>query len=323
MQSKEQKPARDEWTPPWTLRVRRRIERGLGIFMYRLARRMSRRSALRLANSLGSLIYRMFRKYRMVCVDGLTIAFGDKYSYEEKIEIARKSQTNLARTVMDFLRFEDYSREEMLALCVDVSGKEHMEKAIERSKGGVIGLTGHLGSWEYCGAWVVASGWNLCAVGKEQRDPGITKLMLDLRSAVGIKHIPTSKRGNLDLIRALKSKNTILGLLSDQNGGRDGIFVDFFGLPASSVRGPAFLALRYDVPVVPIFALWEGDNYRIEILPEVELARSGDEEADILENTQRFQKVIEGMVRKYPEQWLWAHRRWKTRPPGEPPVHLH
>ena len=323
MQSKVEKKNNEEWKPPWTLRVRRRIERALGLLIYRLARMLSRRSALGLANFLGGLIYRMFRKYRMVCVDGLTIAFGDKYSYEEKLEIARRSQTNLARTVMDFLRFRDYSNEQLLELCRDVSGREHMERAMERSKGGVIGLAGHFGSWEYCGAWVVASGWNLCAVGKEQRDPGITKLMLDLRSAVGIKHIPTSKRGNLDLIRALKSKNTMLGLLSDQNGGKDGIFVDFFGVPASSVRGPAFLALRYDVPVVPIFALWDGDYYRIEILPEIEVVRSGDEEKDILENTQRFQKALEGMVRKYPEQWLWAHRRWKTRPAGEPPLHKH
>jgi KDO2-lipid IV(A) lauroyltransferase len=114
-----------------------------------------------------------------------------------------------------------------------------------------------------------------------------------------------------------------LGLLSDQNGGRDGVFVDFFGVPASSVRGPAFLALRYDVPVVPIFALWDGDKYRIEILPEVPVTRTGDDETDIRENTQRFQKAIEEMVRKYPGQWLWAHRRWKTRPPGEPPLHRH
>jgi len=259
----------------------------------------------------------------MVCMDGITIAFGDAYTYEQKCEIARRSQTNLVRTVMDFLRFENYTREELLGLCSGEVGREHLERAMEKSKGGIIGVTGHLGSWEYCGAWVVASGWNVAAVGKAQRDPGVTKLMLDLRAAVGIKHIPRTKQGNMDLIRSVRSKGTILGLISDQNGGKDGVFVDFFGVPASSVRGPAFLALRYDVPVVPVFALWDGDNYRIEVLPEVELVRTGDDENDILVNTQRFQKVIEEMVRKYPDQWLWAHRRWKTRPPGEPPLHKH
>ncbi len=314
---------KQDWKPPWTLRVRWRIERVLGLFIYWLARRISRKSALKLADFLGGVLFRLFKKYRLVCMDGLTIAFGDKFTDEEKLEIIRKSQTNLVRTVMDFLRFEKYSREEFLALAVSVTGREHLEAAMERSSGGVIGLTGHLGSWEYSGAWTVMSGWRLVAVGKEQRDPGITKIMLDSRAAVGIKHIPKTKRGNLELIRALKTKGTILGLISDQNGGKDGIFIDFFGVPASSVKGPAYLALRYNVPVVPIFALWDGDNYRIEILPEVELIRTDDEDSDVLANTQRFQKVIEDMVRKYPDQWLWAHRRWKTRPKGEPPLHLH
>ncbi len=308
---------------PWTIRVRWRIERVLGYFIFWLARRLSRKSALRLADHLGAIMYKLFRKYRMVCMDGLTIAFGDKYTEEEKIEITKKSQKNLTRTVMDFLRYGLYTNEELLALAPVVEGREHLEKAIERSKGGVIGIAGHLGSWEYGGAWVCASGWKLVAVGKAQRDPGITKLILEQRAAVGIQHILKTKQGNIDLIRAIRSKGTVLGLLSDQNGGRDGIFVDFFGVPASSVRGPAFLALKYDIPVVPVWAIWDGDNYRMEIYPEVELVRTGDMEADVIENTQRIQKVIEGMVEKYPEQWLWVHRRWNTRPEGEPPLHLH
>lgn len=287
------------------------------MFVYWLARRISRRSALRFADHLGALSFYMFRRYRNICLRNLTIAFGDELTRKEKLELTLRSQMNLTRTVMDLLKFEGYSTEEFLSLAPVVSGREHLVNAFERSRGGVIGLAGHLGSWEYSGAWVVASGWNLSAVGKEQRDPGITRIMLDQRASAGIKHIPRGKSGNIELVRALKSKNTMLGLISDQNGGRDGVFVDFFGIPASSARGPAFLALRYAVPVVPIFSIWDGDNYRIEILPEVELVKTGDEEKDIVENTQRFQKVIEEMVRKYPGQWLWAHRRWKTRPEGE------
>lgn len=275
-----------------------------------------------MADWLGGVFFRVFERYRLVCLDGLSIAFGGSLSGKEKLAIVRQSQKNMMRTVMDFLRFGLYSREELLALAPMVVGREHLEAALERSKGGVIGLTAHLGGWEYSGAWVAAQ-WTLAAVGKEQRDPGITRIMLDQRAAVGIKHIPRTKRGNMDLVRTLRTRGTVLGLLSDQNGGKDGVFVDFFGVPASTVRGPAFLALRYDVPVVPVFALWDGDKYRVEILPEVPVTKTGDEERDIRENTQRFQRVIEEMVRKYPGQWLWAHRRWKTRPPGEPPLHRH
>jgi KDO2-lipid IV(A) lauroyltransferase len=198
-----------------------------------------------------------------------------------------------------------------------------MEAAIARTEGGVIVMAAHIGNWEYCGAWIVASGWPLSAVGKEQRDPGITKIMLDQRLAAGIKHIPRTKRGQTEIVRTIRTKGSVLGLLSDQNGGKDGVFVDFFGVPASSVKGPAVLAMKYKAPVVPIFALWDGDMYKMEIFPELKMANTGDEEKDVLENTQRCQKVIEEMVRKYPGQWLWAHRRWKTRPAGEPPLHRH
>jgi Kdo2-lipid IVA lauroyltransferase/acyltransferase len=309
--------------PPLSLRMRWRLERILGSFIYWLARRISRKAALRLATRLGDFLYYSFRKYRLVCIDGITIAFGDSLTLEQKQQMARSSQRNLVRTVMDFLRFGLYSKEQLLALAPVVIGRENLEAGFAKSEGGIIGLTAHLGSWEYLGAWMVASGWPLAAVGKEQRDPGITKIMLDQRLAAGIRHIPRTKKGQTDIIRALRAKGTMLGLISDQNGGKDGVFVDFFGVPASSAKGPAVLAMKYNSPVIPIFALWDGDLYRIEILPEVEMVRTGDNEKDMIENTQRCQKVLEDMVRKYPGQWLWAHRRWKTRPAGEPPLHRH
>jgi len=322
MQAKKENKGNTRRDVPWTIRARWRIERVLGYFIFWLAGRLSRKSALKLANFLGWVLFKLFRKYRQVCIDGLKIAFKDEYTDEEIYELARQSQYNLVRTVMDFLKFRQYSKEELLALAPVVEGREYLEAASARSDGGVIGFTGHFGSWEYCGAWLVASGWQLYAVGKEQRDPGVTKLMLDARTAVGIKHISKGGQGNRELIRSIKEKNAILGLLSDQNGGKDGIFVDFFGHQASSVRGPAAIARRYGIPVVPLFAFWDGDKYRIEIYPEVELSVTDDEDADEVVNTQSFMKVLEGMVRKYPGQWLWAHRRWKTRPPGEPPLHF-
>ena len=310
--------------PSWFIffvRVRRRLEGILGGGLAWILRRMSRKRALRVADFLAWIIFTFFRRNKRVSLDVITLAFGDKYSKEEKLKIIRKSQVYMCRTIVDFLKFSTYTDEEMLALCSGVTGREHLERALEKSPGGVIGLTGHIGAWEYGGAWVVKSGWALAAVGKEQRDPGVTKIMLDARAATGIKHIPRTKEGNTEIIRSLRTKNTVLGLVSDQNGGWDGVFVDFFGIPASSVKGPAYLALKFNVPVVPIFAIWDGDRYRMEILPEVEIARTGDPEKDILVNTQKFQKVLEVMVRKYPEQWLWGHRRWKTRPAGEGPVH--
>jgi KDO2-lipid IV(A) lauroyltransferase len=102
-----------------------------------------------------------------------------------------------------------------------------------------------------------------------------------------------------------------------------GVFVDFFGIPACTASGLARIALRTDAAVVPGFTIWDESlrKYRLRFDPAVELVRTGDLEADIVANTQKFTKVIEDYVRKYPEQWLWVHRRWKTRPEGEPPLY--
>jgi KDO2-lipid IV(A) lauroyltransferase len=102
-----------------------------------------------------------------------------------------------------------------------------------------------------------------------------------------------------------------------------GVFVDFFGIPACTASGLARIALRTDAAVLPGFTIWDEDlgKYRLRFDPSLELIRTGDQEADIVANTQMFTKVIEEYVRKYPEQWLWVHRRWKTRPEGEAPLY--
>jgi len=113
--------------------------------------------------------------------------------------------------------------------------------------------------------------------------------------------------------------NEVVGILMDTNmTPPQGVFVDFFGIPACTASGLARIALRTDAAVVPGFTIWDESlgKYRLRFDPAVELVRTGNLEADILANTQKFTKIIEGYVRQYPEQWLWVHRRWKTRPEG-------
>jgi len=324
MSSKDQNIKKPDRKPAWYIflvRVRRRLEGILGRGLAWVVRKQTREQAFGVADFFANFIFKSLTKVRQISLECITIAFGDKYTTEQKLEFIRMSQVYMCRTVIDFLKFNTYSDDEFFSLCTKITGHEHLENAFKKSPGGVIGITGHVGSWEYAGAWVVKSGWKVSAVGKEQRDPGVTRIMLDARTASGIKHIPASKRGNIEMIRVLKQKNTMLGLVSDQNGGWDGVYVDFFGTPASSVKGPAFLALRYNVPVIAVFALWDGDKYHIEILPEIEITRTGDMDGDVVVNTQKIQNIFQKMIEKYPDQWLWAHRRWKTRPSGEPPVH--
>jgi len=125
------------------------------------------------------------------------------------------------------------------------------------------------------------------------------------------------------MLKVLKEAGTI-GILADQNTMPDeAVFVEFFGKLASTTTGIARVALHTDAAVVPGYAVWDESirKYRLRFEPPVDLIRTGNAERDVLENTQKFTKVIEGIIRKYPEQWIWVHRRWNTRPKGEPPVY--
>jgi Kdo2-lipid IVA lauroyltransferase/acyltransferase len=135
---------------------------------------------------------------------------------------------------------------------------------------------------------------------------------------------PIDKNKSARAILKVLAEGGTVGILADHNTAlEEGVFVDFFGIPASTTSGLARLALRTDAAVVPGFLFWDESlgKYRLRFEPPVELARSGDEEADVRENTQRFTSVIERYVRAHPEQWLWVHKRWKTRPPGEPAIY--
>jgi KDO2-lipid IV(A) lauroyltransferase len=144
------------------------------------------------------------------------------------------------------------------------------------------------------------------------------QLILHYRTMHGNKAVDKD-----DFVRGLLSamrKNEVVGMLMDTNmTPPQGIFVDFFGVRACTAAGPARIALKTDAAVVPTFTIWDEKlgKYRLRFDPAVELVRTGDLEADINANTQKLTSVIEDYVRKYPEQWLWVHRRWKTRPPGE------
>src|SRR3989441_10922871 len=126
--------------------------------------------------------------------------------------------------------------------------------------------------------------------------------------------------GAQGVLQALHERGFLV-LPIDQNSTRGlGVFVDFFGLPASTNSGMARIALRTDAPIVPAFIVREGRSarHRVHVLPILQVERTGDPTEDVRRNTQRFTAVFEEMVRRHPEQWLWMHQRWKTRPPGEP-----
>jgi KDO2-lipid IV(A) lauroyltransferase len=195
---------------------------------------------------------------------------------------------------------------------VAVSGREHIQTAYEKGKG-ILVLTAHFGNWEL----MPVLGAHLkhpCSYVYRPLDAGVLETFLArTRTRYGGTKIP-KKRSFRKILRFLDEKGLVF-LLMDQNVRREeGVFVPFFGQPAATNKGLALLALKTGAPVVPVFLVREETGFKGLILPEVPLIDTGDKEKDIEANTLAYNRVIESVVRQYPEQWFWVHRRWKTKP---------
>jgi len=192
-------------------------------------------------------------------------------------------------------------------------GAENLSRAISKEKG-VFLLSGHLGNWEIMTAALSIKFGGLCAVAAPQHSPTVERLIYTIRTRFGMEVIP-KKNGMKRMISAIR-QNRLVGILLDLNTKWDqGVFVDFLGLPSCTNKGLALIALKTDTPVIPIFAVRGEDGlYHILIGEELKLIRTGDRTVDIEENTALFTRIIESYIKRYPDQWLWIHKRWKTLP---------
>jgi len=264
---------------------------------------------------LGWVVYLLHVRLRQVGMRNLALAFPEKTEAERK-RILRAEFASLGRQLAEVCHFPDYTRENVEQVVV-YDGLENYEQAYARGKG-VLFLTAHFGGWELSAFSHSLHGHWMHVVSRANDNVYIDRLIRKHREMHGNKTVDKDDfvRGLLAAMRA----GEVVGILMDTNmTPPQGIFVDFFGIPACTASGLARIALRTDAAVVPTFTIWdeELEKYRLRFDPAVELMRTGDLEADIKANTQRFTSIIEEYVRKYPGQWLWVHRRWKTRPPGE------
>lgn len=268
---------------------------------------------------VGGVTYLLHGKLRRVGMRNLGMAFPEK-STRERRKILRGVFTSLGRQLAEVCLFPRYTCENVSRVVI-YDGYENFQQAAKRGKG-VLFLTGHLGGWELSAFAHALYGHPLHFVMRPLDNPYLDHMVRDYRTMHG--NIPILKDDPVrELLRAMKEGATV-GILMDTNMmPPQGVFVNFFAIPACTPSGLARIALRTDAAVVPGFTVWDPAlrKYRLRFDPALELVRTGDNEADILANTQRFTDVIEDFVRQYPDQWLWVHRRWKTRPPGERPLY--
>jgi KDO2-lipid IV(A) lauroyltransferase len=230
--------------------------------------------------------------------------------------ILRRLYRHLGRQMAEFCLMPRLTRANLGGVMATV-GREHYLAAVAKGRG-VLVLTAHLGAWELSSYGHSVAGYPMKFVIRPLDNRPLNRLVNAYRGRHGNQPIGKNEfaRG---LLQAMAANETV-GVLLDQNSSPpQGVFVPFFGLTACTAAGPAKIALKTGAAVVPGFTVWEAAQRRYVLYfePEIELVRSGDEDADVAANTARFTAVIERWVRRYPDQWLWVHRRWKTRPAGE------
>ena len=268
---------------------------------------------------VGIVAYVLMGRLRKVGMRNLEIAF-PQMSKAQRCRIVFQVFIGFGRHLAEFCMFPRYTRENAREVAT-YDGFENYEAARAAGRG-VLLLTGHFGAWEI-GSFVHSIfGHPIKIVVRRLDNPKVDALVERYRTLHGNETFAKEDfaRG---LLAAMKAGETV-GILMDTNmTPPQGVFVDFFGVPACTAVGMARVALRSGAAVVPAFTIWDKQlrKYRVRFDPALQLVSTGDDDADAIANTARFNRVIEDYATRYPEQWLWVHRRWKTRPQGEPALY--
>jgi Kdo2-lipid IVA lauroyltransferase/acyltransferase len=273
----------------------------------------------RLARGVGAAIaagaFHGLGRLRKVGVRNLELAFPEKTASDRET-ILRSVYRNLGHLLAEFCKMPGYTAEGASRF-IRYEGLDNFLRARERGKG-VLVLTGHLGAWELSSFYHSLMGMPMGMVIRRLDNPRVDAFVNRIRCLHGnrVIHKDDFARG---LIASMRAGETV-GILMDTNmTPPQGVFVPYFGVLACTASGMARIAAKTGAAVVPGFLLWEESEQRyvLHFGEELNVVHTGDAESDALINTGVFTAAIEGYVRQYPEQWLWMHRRWKTRPPGE------
>ncbi len=268
------------------------------------------RIGLVIGHAAGWLCFYILKKEREKALQNLDIAFGDSKSIMEKRAIARRAFENLGKSFIEVLSIPKLSRGSFkkYIYCKNIDTL----KGFLRDGKAVIILSAHFGNWEFLAHYLSINGLPMNVVARRARMEGLEAFLTKIRkqNGVNILYRDASAKEIVDLLRNGK----FAGIMPDQDmDSVSGVFVDFFGKNAWTPSGPAVLNLLTGAPIVPCFIVRRQFGHEVLIENPIETAKTGDKRKDILENTQRYTRAIEDCIRKYPEQWVWFHDRWKTR----------
>jgi len=266
--------------------------------------------ALWMGRRVGNLMYLLDLEHRRVALENLQIAFGQEKSKEEMLAIAKKNFQNLGMMAVEFFRIphmdiETYRKK------VETDGVDEALKVLEENKGALL-LIGHFGNWELMAMMSKVINKPILVIAKPiKNNQFLERWFIESRRGIGLEVIPP-KNATLKVIQAL-SQNKVVGIMFDQRGKRSkGIWANFFGRQVPTTPGLAVMALKSGAPVLPVFMIRNDfRKHRLIVKKPLELIHTGDFNGDIEANTQLFNDTLESIIREYPDQWLWIHRRWE------------
>ena len=271
------------------------------------------------ASGIAWVAYCSLARLRRVGDRNLELAFPERTIHERR-KILRGVFRSLGRQLVEFCRMTRYTPENTRDW-IRTEGLDHYLVAKARGKGVLI-VTGHLGAWELSSFYHSLMGYPMSMVARPLDNRRLDEFVNGIRCLHGNRVLNKDDfaRGLLTAMR----KGETVGILMDTNmTPPQGVFVEFFGIQACAASGVARVALKTGAAVLPGFMIWEEAErrYVLHFGPQLVFEKSADAEADILSATQQCTSAIESWIRRYPDQWLWIHRRWKTRPAGEPGIY--
>ena len=267
-----------------------------------------------LARCLGTFAFDVVRIRRRVTLENLRAGLGDQYSEGERVKIARACYRNFACTFFEFA-LTPHEGTADLTPWVEVAPREPIAEAAVLGKG-IVYLTAHTGNWELLGAAISQLDRSIKFLVGDQKNLLVDRYAKRQRAKMGMEmiEIGSSMRA---VMRTLRGDGRI-ALVADQDGGRDGIFIEFLGRPAAYQVGPARFAYRTGAPVlVGLARRLGGGKHSARLYPPIIPDQTKPEAEETRRILCEYTRILEDFIRRHPDQWFWMHRRWKTRPPGE------
>jgi KDO2-lipid IV(A) lauroyltransferase len=275
------------------------------------SRLLPRSQGLALGRSLGRLAWRAGLR-RAVSLDNVRRALGEQLGERAQLEIALRAYEHLGMLAIELLQLPRMSPQTRRD-CVEFVGRRHLDQALARGRGAIV-ASAHYGNWEFLGAGGVAHDLPVTFVVQSLSNAKVDALLRRTRTALGVRVV---ERGMaLRRLRDEVAANRLVAIMCDQDARRRGVFVPFFGTPASTHKGAAQLAIRLDTPFIPLFGRRLADGrHRMLVRAPIPPPPAVGERQAVLVMMSRFNRLLEEVVREEPGQYLWMHRRWKTVPP--------